>query len=73
MPKLPPIKHRDFIRKLKRLEFNGPFAGGKHDFLRRHDGMKVTIPNPHQKEISSVLQKIILKQVDISVEDFLAA
>ncbi|MBU1089186.1 type II toxin-antitoxin system HicA family toxin [Patescibacteria group bacterium] len=71
MPKVPPIKRKEFVRKLKALGFDGPFAGGKHEFLRRNDGLKITIPNPHQKEISGVLQKIILTQADISVEEFL--
>ena len=71
MPKISPIKRKEFVRKLKALGFGGPFAGGKHEFLRRGDGLKITIPNPHQKEISGFLQKIILTQAEISVEEFL--
>jgi len=71
MPKVPPIKRKNFIRKLKIFGFDGPFAGGKHQFLRSEDGMKIIIPNPHEKEISGILQKVILKQAKISMEDFL--
>lgn len=71
MPKIPPIKRRSFIKKLKAFGFDGPFAGGKHEFMRREDGLRVTIPNPHQKDITGILQKIILDQARIRVEDWL--
>lgn len=70
MPKIPPIKRREFIRRLQHFGFAGPFAGGKHEFMRREDGLKIAIPNPHQKDIAGILQKVILKQAGISVEDW---
>jgi len=33
MPSFAPIKRKDFIKTLKRAGFEGPFAGGRHEFL----------------------------------------
>ncbi len=35
MPKVPACSRPDLVRKLKRLGFEGPFAGGKHQFMKR--------------------------------------
>jgi predicted RNA binding protein YcfA (HicA-like mRNA interferase family) len=46
MPALNPVSRRELVRKLKRLGFEGPFAGGKHQWMRR-GAFRLTIPNPH--------------------------
>lgn len=46
MPSLDPVSRRELIRKLKSLGFQGPFPGGKHQWMQR-DGLRLTIPNPH--------------------------
>jgi len=33
MPRLGPIKRRDLIRYLRQLGFEGPFSGGRHEFM----------------------------------------
>ncbi len=33
MPRFGPIKHTELIRYLRRLGFEGPYAGGKHQFM----------------------------------------
>jgi len=33
MPKAGPIKHRDLIRYLRKLGWEGPYAGGKHEYM----------------------------------------
>lgn len=71
MPKLSPISHRDFVLKLKKLGFEGPFSGGKHLFMIKSD-LRITIPNPHKKEIGVDLLSRILKQAGISREEWLA-
>lgn len=72
MPKIPPCPRIELIKKLRVLGFEGPFSGGKHSYMRRGRDKQI-IPNPHGKEISSVLIKEILKQCDISVEEWLNA
>lgn len=70
MPKVSPCSRADLIRKLKKLGFEGPFAGGKHDYMKR-ENFRLTIPNPHNKDIDSVLIKEILRQANISVKEWL--
>ena len=70
MPKLIPVKNKEFIRKLKKLGFEGPFPGGKHLFVVKND-IKLTIPNPHRNEIGVDLLRRILKQANISVKEWL--
>lgn len=69
MPELKPIKRKELIRYLKKLGFEGPFSGGKHQYMIK-ENMRLTIPNPHQKEISSSLLSRILHQAKISREDW---
>ncbi len=33
MPRWTPCKRNDFIRKLRRLGFDGPFTGTRHQFM----------------------------------------
>jgi predicted RNA binding protein YcfA (HicA-like mRNA interferase family) len=70
VPKLQPVSYRDFISKLKRLGFTGPFGGGKHQFMIRSD-IRLTIPNPHKKEIGIDLLTRILRQAGVSREEWL--
>jgi len=50
MPPLGPTKRSDLIYYLRKLGFDGPYAGGKHEFMIK-DAITVTIPNPHRSEI----------------------
>ncbi|MBI3632679.1 MAG: type II toxin-antitoxin system HicA family toxin [Candidatus Vogelbacteria bacterium] len=59
---LKPLSRRELIRQLKNLGFRGPFSGGKHEYMER-DGLNITIPNPHKKDISGKLVQIIFKQI----------
>jgi len=70
MPKILPCSRAELVRKLKRLGFDGPLAGGKHEYMKR-GGFRLTIPNPHGKQIDSVLVLEILKQAGISREEWL--
>ena len=69
MPSFSPIKRKDFIKALKRAGFEGPFAGGKHEFLVKGE-LRLILPNPHQSEISKDLLSRILRQVHISREEW---
>jgi predicted RNA binding protein YcfA (HicA-like mRNA interferase family) len=70
VPKLKSISHRDFVSKLKKIGFSGPFSGGKHLFMIKHD-LRLTIPNPHKKEIGVDLLTRILRQAGISKDEWL--
>jgi predicted RNA binding protein YcfA (HicA-like mRNA interferase family) len=69
MPPLGPIKRKDLIRYLKRLGFEGPFSGGKHQFMAKGD-ITIRIPNPHQSEIGREFLTRILRQAGISREEW---
>ena len=60
MPIIGPVKRKDLIKYLKQLGFEGPYSGGKHQFMIR-EHLRLTIPNPHVSDISSGLLIRILK------------
>lgn len=64
MPIFGPIKRRDLIRALRRLGFDGPYAGGSHQYMVRAEH-KLYVPNPHSGEISQALLVRILQQAGI--------
>ena len=61
MPPLGPIKRKDLIHYLRELGFDGPYAGGKHQYMIKGE-IKLTVPNPHQSDISRDLLVRILRQ-----------
>ncbi len=64
MPKLGPIKRKDLIKYLRELGFEGPFSGGKHEFVQKNR-LRVRIPNPHKGDISQGLLARILSEAGI--------
>ena len=60
MPPFGPIKQRELIKALRQAGFEGPFAGGKHEFLVKGD-LRLVLPNPHQGEIGKLLLACILR------------
>lgn len=55
---------------MRNLGFAGPFSGGKHLFMRREE-VDVVVPNPHRrKDIGPNLLLRILKQANITKEEF---
>ncbi|GBC94340.1 hypothetical protein HRbin16_00121 [bacterium HR16] len=45
MPRFDATSRNDLIHYLRRLGFDGPFSGGKHQFMQR-GGRTVRLPNP---------------------------
>ncbi len=69
MPSFGPIKRKDLIRYLKQVGFDGPYSGGKHQFMRKGD-ITLRIPNPHQGDIGKELLARILRQAGIDREQW---
>ncbi len=69
MPSFGPIRRRLLIRNLKKKGFEGPFAGGKHQYMVKGD-TTVFIPNPHGGDIGRDLLARLLRQADISKEEW---
>lgn len=69
MSRLTPLSWQELIRGLKRFGFEGPLSGGKHFYMIR-GLVRLTIPNPHKSVISVDLLTRILKQANISREEW---
>ena len=70
MLKLSPASFNEFIRKLRKFGFEEPYGGGKHLYMIKGD-LRLTVPNPHRKEIGVDLLMRILKQAGITKEEWL--
>jgi predicted RNA binding protein YcfA (HicA-like mRNA interferase family) len=69
MPPFGPIKRRDLIRYLKQLGFDGPYSGGKHQFVSKGD-ITLRLPNPHQGDIGREFLVRILRQAKINRDEW---
>lgn len=69
MPLFGPIKRLDLIRCLRRLGFEGPYSGGKHQFMIKGD-VTLRLPNPHRSDIGKELLARILRQARISRDEW---
>lgn len=69
MPRFGPVSRRDLIRGLQTLGFDGPYSGGKHQFMIRREHT-VRVPNPHQGDISRELLARILRQAGVSRDEW---
>ena len=69
MPAFGPIKRKDLIYYLRQAGFSGPFPGGKHQYVIKGN-ISVRIPNPHQRDIGPSLLSRILRQAEISRDEW---
>lgn len=65
MPPFGPISRNDLIRALRQAGFDGPYSGGKHQFMMK-GSLTLALPNPRQRDIGRELLKRILRQAGIS-------
>lgn len=70
MPRLTPVSRRELIQRLRKLGFEGPYTGGRHEFMLRGD-RRLILPHPHRGDISIDLLVRILKQAGISKKKWL--
>jgi len=64
VPPFKPLKRRELVYYLRKAGFAGPFAGGKHEIMRRED-CSLILPNPHRDDIGVNLLARILREADI--------
>jgi len=69
MPLLGPIKRRDLIHYLRELGFEGPYVGGKHQYMVKGE-INLAIPHAHQADISRDLLARILRQAGIDRDEW---
>lgn len=64
-----PLSRREFYIRLRHLGFEGPYPGGKHEFMKKGK-LKLRIPNPHGSDLSGELIARVLRQAGISEEEW---
>jgi|TARA_Y100000031_G_scaffold35401_1_gene39495 predicted RNA binding protein YcfA (HicA-like mRNA interferase family) len=69
MPRFGPIRRQDLIRYLRLAQFEGPYSGGRHQFMLKQD-ITIWIPNPHRGDIGRDLLARILRQAYISRDEW---
>ena len=69
MPAFGPVSRRELIAYLRLMGFDGPFPGGKHQHMEK-GATRVTIPNPHRGDIGRDLLRSILREAQISIEEW---
>ena len=69
MPVFGPIKRRELIYYFRQLGFEGPYSGGRHQFMIK-GSITVRIPNPHQSDIGRELLARILRQAQIDKQEW---
>ena len=69
MPPFGPIRRGELVRVLPAIGFEGPYSGGKHQFMVRGD-VTLRVPNPHQGDIGKDLLARILKQGGIRRDEW---
>ena len=69
MPPIGPVKREVLIRCLRKCGFDGPYSGGKHPFMVKGE-RTLTIPNPHHGDIGKDFLVRILRQAEISKDEW---
>ncbi len=70
MSKLRPVSWRTLVKRLRELGFRGSYQEGKHPYMMKGD-IVLTIPNPHEGDISIDLLIRILRQGGITRTEWL--
>lgn len=70
-PRLPPLKARDVIRCLQELGFIEMRRNGSHIFFQHPNGSTTVVQDHQGEDIGRGLLRAILRETDISLEDFL--
>lgn len=71
MPKLPVVKSKEMAKVLKKMGFLKFHQVGSHAQFKHKDGRRTTVPIHPGKEITRGTLKAILKDIDVSVEEFI--
>jgi predicted RNA binding protein YcfA (HicA-like mRNA interferase family) len=73
MTKLPPLKAREVVKGLQTLGFEKVRQKGSHAIFHHSDCRRTPVPIHPAKSISPYLLSDILKQLEISEDEFLQA
>jgi predicted RNA binding protein YcfA (HicA-like mRNA interferase family) len=67
--RLRPVSRRELIERLQQLGFEGPYAGGRHEFMLR-ETRRLILPNPHRGDISPDLLTRLLRQGGVTRQEW---
>jgi len=70
MNKLPTVSGKEVVKRLGKAGFNFTRRKGSHMILRRERPTKITISIPDHKELKKGTLKNILRQANITIEEF---
>jgi predicted RNA binding protein YcfA (HicA-like mRNA interferase family) len=71
MTRLPRLKGKEIVRVLEGIGFNVVRTRGSHSFLKHPDGRATVVPLHSGETIGPGLFRAILRDVEMSIEDFL--
>jgi predicted RNA binding protein YcfA (HicA-like mRNA interferase family) len=71
MSRFPLISGKNLLRLLQQLGFEISHIEGSHHYLRHPDGRRTTVPIHRNEDLQRSLIKLILRQADVSIEDYL--
>ena len=71
MTRLPRLKGKEVVRALERAGFTVVRIRGSHVFLKHDDGRVTTVPVHSGETVGPGLLRSILRDVEMSVEEFL--
>ncbi len=69
MPAFGPIKRKDLLHYLRQLGFEGPYSGGRHQFVVKGQ-LRLFVPNPHEGDISRSLLARLLREAGIERDEW---
>ncbi|MGH7949512.1 MAG: type II toxin-antitoxin system HicA family toxin [Candidatus Binataceae bacterium] len=71
--RLLPCSRREFVRRMRALGYDGPYAGSRHQYMVKSGRGPVVVPNPHGgAEISTDLLSRVLRQANITRDEWLS-
>ena len=65
MSRWAPCKRRDFINKIRKLGFEGPYAGTRHHFMV-YKNHRLTIPSNSEYSVPQL--RMMIKEVESIIE-----
>jgi len=71
MTRLPRLTGKEAVRALRRIGFDVVRTRGSHVFLKHPDGRVTTVPVHSRETLGPGLLRSILRDVELSVEDFM--
>jgi predicted RNA binding protein YcfA (HicA-like mRNA interferase family) len=70
MPKFPVLKPEELIRILNILGFKEVRQKGSHKLFKHSDGRITTVPFHKGRDLSPLLLKQILKEINLDIQEF---